>query len=251
MNNRKCVKYKKPPLIEALCEFRFQKTGVFPNIILGRLYERLEKNFPTIKTYEDEGVQVATDGISPTDAVKEERTRFMSGDKTRFIQVGAGFLVVNQLEPYKDYASFREFVRDTVDTYYEIAEPKGLQSISLRYINRVELTDGQSLDEVFNIGFTVPQSFNCFPDMYFLRLEFDCHSGRDRLVVIFATAPELENSVKAAILDFDYALVNADIINGGLLEWMDEAHDEIEEAFYACLTESALASFEPEETLSA
>jgi len=32
-----------------------------------------------------------------------------------------------------------------------------------------------------------------------------------------------------------------------IMEWMDEAHDRIEDAFHACLMESTLNAFEPEE----
>jgi len=51
----------------------------------------------------------------------------------------------------------------------------------------------------------------------------------------------------AVILDFEYILVRPDEINDRFLEWMDEAHGRIEEAFHACFIESVLDSFEPEE----
>jgi uncharacterized protein (TIGR04255 family) len=240
------VRYKKPPLIEALCELRFQRTSIPPNIILGRFYEKIEEYFPTIETHRGIGVQ-AEQGVPSPAIIMEERTRFINKDRTRFIQVGPGLLVTNQLKPYKDYASFRTFIQKTMDTYYKIAKPVGLQRIGLRYINRIEMTPGKPLEEVFHIGFSVPKTFQSFPNPYLLRMEFTYCEGRDRLVVIFATAPAQENSPKAAMLDFDYILARPDEINGNVLEWVDEAHDNIEEAFHACLTESAIETFEPEE----
>jgi uncharacterized protein (TIGR04255 family) len=224
MENKKGIKYKNPPLIEALCEFRFQKMGMVPNIVLGRLYEQIESEFPTVETHKGIGVQSDYEKASPS-IVLEERTRFISKDKTRLIQVGEGFLVVNQLQPYKDYSTFRAYVKDIVDIYHKVAKPEGIQSIGLRYINRIEMEQDQLLSEIFNIGFTIPSAFQDFPDPFLLQMEFAYSDGRD---------------------NFDYRLIKPDKIRGDLFEWMDEAHDEIEDAFHACLTQKVLERFEPE-----
>jgi len=246
MGNEKRVKYKKPPLTEALCEFRFKETGIPSNIILGKLYEKIEQDFPTVETHKSIGVQAGEKVPSPA-IVMEERTRFVSKDRARLIQIGSGLLVANQLEPYKDYQAFREFIQETIDVYREVAKPKGLLSIGLRYINRIEMAPNQSLDEIFHIGFRIPEDFQSSPDPYLLRMEFVYCGKRDKLVVILATAAPHEDSPSAVMLDFNYALVEPDEISDRLLEWMDEAHEKIEDAFHACITESTLNTFEPEE----
>jgi len=246
MENRKSVRYRNPPLIEALCEFGFQETGIPSNIILGKLYEQIEEDFPTIETHRGIDVQAEEDTPSPA-IVMEERTRFVSKDGTRLIQVGPGLLVANQLKPYKDYPSFRKFIQETMDVYYRVAKPAGLRHIGLRYINRIEMRQNQLLEEVFHIGFKIPEEFQSFPDPYLLRMEFAYCEGRDRLIVSFAAAPPQNDSPNAIMLDFEYILVKPDEIDDKLLEWMDEAHEKIEDAFHACLTESVLHSFEPEE----
>jgi len=246
MGNRKRVRYKKPPLTEALCEFRFQETEIPSNIILGKFYEKIERNFPTVETHRGIGVQAEKDTPSPS-IVMEERTRFVSEDRAQLIQVGPGLLVANRLKPYTDYPSFRTFIQETINTYREVARPKGLRRIGLRYINRIEMAPEQSLEDVFHIGFKIPEEFQSFPDPYLLRMEFAYCEERDRLVVILATASPQEDSLNAVMLDFDYILIRPDEINGRLLEWMDEAHGKIEDAFHACLTESTLNTFEPEE----
>jgi len=243
---KKGVRYKNPPLIEALCELQFQKTGMVPNIILGKLYEQIEGDFPTVETFKGIGVKANDEKLSQS-IVVEERTRFVSKDKTRLIQVGEGLLVANQLKPYADYSTFRAFIKNVVDTYYKVAKPEGLQSIGMRYINRVEMNLNQPLSDIFNIGFTMPDTFQDFPDPFLLRTEFEYSEGRDKLIVILATAQIQDNSTKAIMLDFDYRLVKPEGINEELLEWMDKAHEKIEDAFHACLKESVLDGFEPEE----
>jgi len=247
MKIRKGVRFRKPPLVEALCEFHFQETATPSNIILGRLYEKIEEDFPTVETHRGIGLQAEEEGAPSTSIVMEETTRFISRDGTRLIQVGAGVLAANQVKQYEDYSSFRVFIQETMDAYYEVAKPTGLRYIGLRYINRLEIAQDQSLEDVFHIGFTIPEEFQSFPDPYNLQMEFMYHDQRDKLIVILATAPPHEDSPGAVILDFEYILVRPDEIGDKLLEWMDEAHGKIEDAFHACLTESVLKSFGPEE----
>jgi uncharacterized protein (TIGR04255 family) len=236
-------------LVEALCEFHFQETGTPSNIILGRFYEKIEEDFPTVEIHRGIGVQDEEEEKPSASIVMEETTRFMSKDGTRLIQVGAGLLAANQLRQYEDYYSFREFVQETMDVYYEVARPTGLRHIGLRYINRLEITSDQSLEDVFHIGFTIPEEFQSFPDPYNLQMEFAHHEGRDKLIIILATAPAQGDSPNTVMLDFEYILVRPDEIGDRLLDWMDEAHEKIEDAFHACLTESVLDSFEPMDNL--
>lgn len=245
MENRKGIRYKKPPLIEALCEFRFQEIENIPNIILGRFFEQIEEEFPTVETHKGIGVQTQEGTLAPT-IFMEERTRFANKEGTRLIQLGAGLLVVNQLKPYNDYASFRSFIEKTLETYRKVAKPK-VQSIGLRYINKIEINSSQSLEDVFNIGFTIPNMFNDFPDPYLLKMEFAYSDGRDKLVVVLASASEDNGLKKGIMLDFGYALSKPNEIDDNILEWLDKAHDEIEKAFYACLKESVINAFEPED----
>ncbi|MDI6794859.1 MAG: TIGR04255 family protein [bacterium] len=209
----------------------------------------MEVDFPTVEPRRSIGVGVqAEQGVSSPVIITEERTLFVSKDRTQLIQVGPGLLVTNQLKPYNDYQSFRTFSQETMDNYYKVAKPDGLRRIGLRYINRIEITSGQSLEDVFHIGFNIPKRFQDFPNPYLLRMEFPYYEGRDRLVVIFATAPAQENSQEAAMLDLEYILVQPDEeIKAKPIEWVDEAHEKIEEVFHACLTESIIATFEPEE----
>lgn len=246
MENRKGIRYKKPPLIEALCEFRFQETETIPNIILGRFYEQIEQEFPTVETHKGIGVQTHEGMFAPT-LFMEERTRFANKDGTKLIQLGSGLLVVNQLKPYNDYASFRIFIEKTLETYRKVAKPKDVQSIGLRYINRIEINPDQSLEDIFNIGFNIPNMFQDFPDPYLLKMEFSYSNGRDKLVVVLATASEDKGLKKGVMLDFDYTLSKPNEINDDFLGWLDEAHEEIEKAFHACLKKSVINAFEPED----
>jgi len=242
----KGIRFKNPPLINVLCEFRFRETATIPNIILGRFYEQIEEDFPTVETHRGIGLQTQEGMLDPT-IVMEERTQFANRDGTRRIQLGAGLLIINQLKPYRDYISFRTFIENTLETYRKVAKPKAVQRIGLKYVNLIEVKNNQTLGEVFNIGFIIPSMFKSFPNPYLLNMEFDYSDGRDKLIIALSQNRQKDSHVNAVTLDFDYVLNIPEGINDNLLEWLDEAHNEIEKAFHACLTESVLNSFEFED----
>ena len=244
MKKRIGIRYNNPPLVEALCEFRFQEMGIPSNIVLGRLYQEIEEEYPTVETHRGIDVQSEEDNISPT-IVMEERTRFVSKDGTRLIQVGPGLLVANQIKLYTDYHSFRNFIKEVMDIYFKVAKPSGLLYIGLRYINRIEISPNQPLEAVFNIGFKIPEMFKACPNPYSLRMEFPYNDGKESLIIIFETAQPRDDSPNAVTLDFEYVIIQPEDMGDKFLECMDEAHRRIEEAFHACLTEKTLNAFEP------
>ena len=154
--------------------------------------------------------------------------------------------MVSQLKPYEDYGSFRAFIEQTLNTYREIAKPRDIQLITLKYANKIDIKDNQAWEDIFNIGFTIPNMFQKFPDPYLLRMEFDCSHERDKLVVALSKASQKGEATNTVKLEFDYVLSKPDEIDNNLLGWLDEAHNEIEKAFHACLTESFINTFEPE-----
>jgi uncharacterized protein (TIGR04255 family) len=245
MKIKKSVRYKKPPLIQAQCEFRFQKTEMIPHIVIGRFYEKIEPEFPTVETLKGIEVQTIDESSSPT-LFMEEKTQFANKGKTKFIQIGSNTLIISQLKPYEDYSSFRAYIEQILRLYRETAKPKDIQQIDLRYTNRIDIKEDQDLDDVFEIGFTIPNVFKKFPDPYLLRMEFNYHKDRDKLIIVLSNMPQEKKSQKSIKLEFEYSLLKPDEIDNMLLSWLDEAHSEIEKAFHACLTESFKKTFEPE-----
>ena len=236
------VRYEKPPLIEAVCEFRFAEIGVQPVLIPGRYYERVCTEYPEIEVKRGFGLQA---GGPEVEMVTEERTVFRNPVANRLVQIGHGMLAINQLRPYTDYATFRHEIEARLTDYKAVAQPKKLVKLGLRYINRLPVSEDQNLRAVLDVGFKLPRGVGAMPDPYLLRLEFPHNNGRDRLILIVAKAADHQEST-GVMLDLDYVLAKPEETQEtNPVQWMDSAHDTIERVFHACITKETIASFKP------
>ena len=236
------VNFENPPLVEAVCEFRFAEIGVQPVLVPGRYYERVKAEYSGIESKRGVGVQAGGQELT---MATEEITVFRNPSDHRLVQVGLGMLAINQLRPYSDYATFRQEIEKRLADYREVALPKRITRVGLRYINHLEILDGKFLESVLNVGFKMPQALPGKPDPYLLRLVFKYAAGRDQLILITAKAPGHQDGSKV-VLDLDYVLVKPDQIEEkDLMGWVDTAHDTIEEVFHSSVTTAALTSFKP------
>jgi len=238
----KQVKYEKPPLIEAVCEFRFAEIGIQPVLVSGSYYERVRNEFSEIEVKKGFGM---TTGGPEVAMIPEERTVFRNPAANRLVQIAHGMLAINQLPPYTDYVAFRREITTRFADYMTVAQPKKLVKMGLRYINRLALPKDQNFNKVLQIGFKIPQSLRVKPNPYLLRLEFPYHDGRDRLILIVAKAPD-RNEGPGVMLDLDYVLTKPEqAVEDDPMKWVDNAHEAIEDVFQACVTNEAKASFKP------
>lgn len=238
----KRVKLENPPLVEAVCECRFAEIGVQPVLVPGRYYERVKAEYSGIESKRGVGVQAGGQEVT---MATEEVTVFRNPSDHRLVQVGLGMIAINQLRPYSDFATFRQEIEKRLADYREVALPKRLTRLGLRYINHLGIPEGKNLETMLNVGFKVPQAMPGKPDPYLLRLVFGYANGRDQMILITAKAPGHQDGSKV-VLDMDYVLVKPDQLGEtDLMEWVDAAHDNIENVFHACLTKAALASFKP------
>lgn len=236
------VRFENPPLVEAVCEFRFAEIGVQPVLVPGRYYERVKAEYTDIEVSRKVGVQAGGQELA---MATEEVTVFHNRSANRLVQIGLGMLAINQLRPYSDYATFRREIEARLADYREIALPKRLTRLGLRYINRLPVPEDRNLGAVLHVGFKVPQTLPGPPDPYLLRLEFVYQGGRDRLFLITAKAPSRQDGSEV-VLDLDYVLLKPDQVGEKeLMEWVDTAHDTIESVFHASVTKAALVSFKP------
>jgi len=236
------VKYENPPIIEAVCEFRFVQGGVQPALIPGRFYERVKTEYPDIEMKMGVGVQEG--GAQPT-IVTQERTVFRNPIANRLVQISPGMLAINQLRPYSDYATFHREIEARFSDYSAVADIRRITRIGLRYINRLTVPVGKTLEAVLHLGFKIPQGLPTKPDTYLLRLEFPYQAHRDRLILIIARSGD-DPQKEEVMLDLDYIAIKPEQIEQGeLMRWVDTAHEAIEDVFHACVTQEAVASFRP------
>jgi uncharacterized protein (TIGR04255 family) len=232
--------YSNPPIIEALCEFRFGG-GHWDIAIPGIMSERLKDRFPVRK----QGREV-TFGIEASEAsfqpqfTAEDRLHLLTRDEKTIVQVGTHFLAINRLKPYVSWPDFTEYVYEGLDTYLDIAKPRTVNRIGLRYINRIEFdVENVSLHQYFTIYPKIGiESLNPIR-AFTLNIESPYEGRRDMLRVQLSTQPE-----QAVMFDMDYFLaVPGRVSIDNISSWIENAHNHVEAVFESTITDNLRETF--------
>ena len=142
-------RYKNPPIEEALCEFRFRPNQDWDLTIPGKLHVELGNEYSG-KPQEQKVVNVTLNSQEgrPSKLSYEEgfaKTQLVTEDGKRQVGVGKDVLSVHTLRPYQDplfpeqsgWDEFRPRIEKTLDAYWKVMQPKGVNRVGIRYINKI------------------------------------------------------------------------------------------------------------------
>ncbi len=169
--------YKNSPISEAVCEFQFGLDSTWDFTVPGLVYEKVRNTFPirsqvarvTLGIAANEGEIGSQFGAVPV-------MRFTHKDEKTHIQVAPHLLSVHHLKPYSSWQEFLPLIKDGFEAYREVASPKSIHRIGLRYINTIELTGSSiALEDYFEfrpyIGSDLPRTIG--PFMMSVQLPFE------------------------------------------------------------------------------
>jgi uncharacterized protein (TIGR04255 family) len=242
LEERVGVRYKTPPIIEAVCEFRFDPTNTWDITIPGLVYEALRQRFPQRQTRKGFHLELISGDQSVTHKTEQvDMAQFLSVDKTRLAQVAPDLISVNHLAPYESWNAFLPDITLGFQSYCKVAEPGKLQRIGLRYINRVPEVSWDQF--AFRPFFETRPALNT--SSFILGIEIPFENERDRLRMQLSNAL---GDTHAVILDLDYYLAAPGAIEiQQALSWVEQAHTHLESAFEDCLSDGLRQRFEPQE----
>lgn len=238
--------YENPPLIEAVCEFQFEPSQPWDWTIPGLIYAEIKEEFPKKKQQNVIEMEVRADQ-EITQSVKGgiARMQFLRGDERALVQVGPNLLAVSHLKPYPTWNKFQEMVINGLAVYRKVASPKALRRIGLRYINRLEIPQPQIKIEDYilaipNIPEPVPQIFAT----WLQRVEVPFIDANGLMIIQSGLLKQDDPNSVVFVLDLDFVTLNVRKIHlDNTIEWVTQAHDEIEKTFEACITDKTRAFF--------
>jgi len=239
--------YKKPPLVEALCEFQFEPSASWDLVIPGLIYEKVRSSFPNRRPSKILNFSV----LAAAEAVQQQvqaadRIQFWSDDEKALIQLGPNILTVNHLQPYPSWAVFFPMIEHALNVYHEVAKPQRIARLSLRYINHIVfLNQPIELEDYFNfypfVGVDLPQTYGSF----FVGAQFPFENNRDLLQLQISN---LSVQPPTMVLDLNYQLaLQQGMPVNGVLDWVNNAHNYIEKTFEASITDHLRRMFEVKE----
>jgi len=241
-------KYRNPPLVEALCEFLFEPSQPWDITVPGLFYEKVRKEFPIKRQQEMLEMEFRFHQAAMEQKMRGGITRvqFWRADETALTQIGPDFLAVNHLKPYPTWDVFLPLILKLFTIYRELAKPEGLRRVSLRYINHIEVCkDISELGRYFRFYPPQLEGLTKLYDNFLIRVEISYNGGRDSLFLTAGRAQPQDQNMMAVLLDLEYAMKELHGIHlEEVKEWLQEAHDQIERAFEACITDEARILFE-------
>ena len=238
-------KLKNPPLLEALCEFRFQPDDPWDWTVPGRFYEKVKDQFPLREEVRGVSIHVdARSGMSTPPTVSPQRIRFKNSANSAMLQCGPRFLAVNQLQPYSRWEAFRALILEAFEKYVSVVEEITLARIGLRYINRIALSAGEAPSEKITVFPAFPKPLQKPAPAFFQRYELQ-YEEPPRGTLLHQTGVAREGDKTFVMLDLDHVSEDVEELakHETLSSWLDAVHDRIYDAFVASIPQDLYRRF--------
>lgn len=225
-----------PPLVEAICEFRYSDQEVWDWTVPGRLYERIRQDFPERLKMQGLGVQVQQEANRPPIAVVQSeasRVQLRRSDGSALVQIGPHLLTINHLRPYPSWEHFVEMIGNVYDAYSDLGLSTALQRIGLRYINQLPFEeDRESIEDYLTLVPPLRRSLDQQVRAFYQRYELvqDTPPG----VLIHQTGIQTnQDGQNVVVLDLDFVSDDVSHLRNtpAIKKWLDVAHDRVYQAF--------------------
>lgn len=241
-------KYKKSPIIEALCEIHFAPDTSWDLTMPDLIYEEIQATFPkrTQLQLQTSQIQIHTTSTAEVMGQIIPLIRFQRPDDLALIQVGPNLLTIHHLKPYPSWENFFSLIEIGLNAHRKVVKSDKIRSISLRYINRIEITgEPINLEEYFEFrptfGTKIPGNIHAFA----IGVQIPYEKDRDLLNLQLASIHSNIPNTIAMMLDLNYSLLQSEYITWNTFApWLHIAHKHIEETFEACITDKLRKTFE-------
>jgi uncharacterized protein (TIGR04255 family) len=237
--------YIHSPIIEAFCEIRFLQDTPWDLTIPGLFYEDVKADYPKKESLQQTRVewQAGPEGISNRITGDISLMRFRREDDKALIQIGPNVLSMHVLPPYPKWPFFRTMIQNGLDSYRKIASPAGFERIGLRYINRISIPSTEPGQQVQieeyllalpHLPSPVPQTFL----RWFMNVAVPHEDSNGTLAIQTANLPPTESNAINFLLDMDYSALDIQKVSmESSLNWLEMAHQNIENDFESCITD--------------
>lgn len=242
-------KYKNPPIIEAVCEFRFQPGMAWDHTFAKRIHDRLRGTFPKKRemTSFQASLTIVPQG-SQQQLHQNKALQLLRDDEKASVIIDVDRLAVSHLKPYPTWEDFLPLIEQSFDAYKNVVEPKGLHRVGVRYINQIEMPGTQiNLSDYLNLFPTLNWGLTQAYGAFVVGVQIPFAEQRDLLNLQLSSVAAASPDSIAVVFDLDYFLGQPDAASlETVFDWLDEAHQRVEDAFEACIRDPLRVIFEEE-----
>lgn len=152
--------YKRPPIIEAVIEFRCGER--IPSSIVDKVRVRLKQDFPREEELKNYSVKLDFDAGSASVDTESVGYKMTSRDGVDVRVVNTNSFTISRLAPYLGWDEYFAQVQPAFGMWKRIAlGQKAISRVGLRYVNRIDVpytsTGEINLNDYFNLQIAVPQ----------------------------------------------------------------------------------------------
>jgi uncharacterized protein (TIGR04255 family) len=234
--------FDRAPLTEALIDLRVKLPNSVTLETLAKASAGREAQYPTRRNRLYVAGQLSIDPDSPP--ATGNRTHigydFASRDERYVVQIRLDGFTLSRLEPYENWASFRDEARRWWDIYRSIAQPEMITRAAVRYINRLDIP--LPINDLKDFLRTSPEVSPALPQElsgYFMQLHIPQTDINAMLILNEALVdpPSQNPNVVSVLLDIDL-FRDSDVPNDekALWEYFEHLHIRKNEIFLACIT---------------
>lgn len=239
------------PITEAILDIQTTLPQGYDFKQLESIYEGIKNEFPKKQIAIKYEALIEFKGEQkPSSKFKKEENGFLftSNDTKKILQLRLDGFTFNKIKSYDNWESFKGEAKHYWDIYTKLTEPLKIKRIALRYINRIEIPEGQpDLREYIvmlpNIPDNIPQTYSDF----FLRMALYDQDTKNRVNIIETIDNKAQTeSMVPFILDID-VFKNEDLgisNDKKLWQFFDEIRGLKNDIFFNIITNKCKALFD-------
>jgi len=232
--------YTKTSITEAVIDLRVEIPSEVTLSTLRSLQSSVESHYPVCEdVVAFQGQFQAGLSIAATASQSLIGYSFSSSDKKQIFQVRLDGFTFSRLAPYERWESFRDEARRLWDIYQVAINPKSVNRVAVRYINRLDLP--LPFNDFKDYLRTVPEVSPDLPQGlsdYFMQLQIPQEDLQGMLVLNETLMPPPEDNVVSVLLDIDlFCEVNFPGDKNAQWDLLEQLRVRKNEVFEACITD--------------
>lgn len=231
--------YSRAPITEALIDLRAELPDGVTLATLSDVHSSIKADYPMRQDFLIvQGQMVAGASVGATASQTQVGYIFSSSDQKQILQARLDGFTFSRLAPYHRWETFRNEAQRLWSLYQLIAEPKRINRLALRYINRLDLP--WPFKDLKDYLRTVPEVSPDLPQGlsgYFMQLQIPQEDIRATLILNQAFMPPQMPDVISVLLDIELGREIELPDPEAVWDVLEQLHTRTDQVFEACITD--------------
>jgi uncharacterized protein (TIGR04255 family) len=223
------IKYKKPAIIEAVFELRFESISNWEIGSFVKFAELAKQNgFPIMRDSPQQFQVVFNPNREPITNKAASHIQTWNEQETQLWQAGNSLYAANQREPYQGWQVFKPHILKGFELFEDVANPKIAEILTLRYINRLVLDEKEDPNSLF---WLLPSGIKFSDNLLKFASKIEYGFENNERIVITCAKDISQETENAIILDILYVKPKPQLERIKLEKTIEKIHNRIVDKF--------------------